>query len=60
MNARLDVCDRGLSLAFRGPGAVASGYTDVKKCVCEVSLNFEFELNTLGGLSVATYKNLNA
>ena len=33
---------------------------DVKKCVCEVSLNFEFELNTLGVFSIATYKNLNA
>jgi len=54
----MDVCDVGLSLPFRGLGAVASGKTDVKKCVCEVSLNFEFDLNTLGVLIVSTYKNL--
>jgi hypothetical protein len=36
----------GLSQQFKGTGAVLKGLTGIKKLVCEVFLNFKFDLNT--------------
>jgi hypothetical protein len=47
----------GLSHIFKDPGVLANGLTD-KKCIGDVSLHFQLELNTQGFLSVLTDKNL--
>jgi hypothetical protein len=49
--------DHGLSHRFRGPGHVVNGLID-KKCVDEVALHFQLELNKIRVLDVLTDKNL--
>jgi hypothetical protein len=53
----MDTSDRGVGRPFEGPGSVASGLAGIEIALV-MSLYFLFGMNTLGFLSIPTYKNL--
>jgi len=52
----MDTSDHELSHYFKETGAVANGLTGEEKCVGELAVHFQLELNALGVLSVTADK----
>jgi hypothetical protein len=54
----MDMCEHGLSHPINGPRADANDLTGIQKCIGEVSLPFQLQLNTRGFLSDPKDKKL--
>jgi len=58
ISARKDTSGHSLSQSFQGAGTFENDLTDIKKCVGEVSVRCQLELNAVRGLSLFTVKYL--
>jgi len=58
ITARKDTSGHGLSQSFQGAGTFKNELTGIKKCVGEVSVRCQLELNAVWVLNLFTVKNL--
>jgi len=58
ISARKDTSGRGPLQSFQGAGTFENGLTGIKKCVGEVSVRCQLELNAVRVLSFFTVTNL--